>query len=64
MEEQGAPPVPKQSALCDSHFGMFVFSFIWHLSVCLGAGVGVGEGNANVPLEQDLLGSKKKLWKE
>ena len=61
MEEQGAPPVPKQSALCDSHFGMFVFSFIWHLSVCLEVW---GGGNANVPLEQYLLGSKKNLWKE
>lgn len=31
------PLFPNKSALCDSHFGMFVFSFIWHLSVCLGA---------------------------
>lgn len=29
---------PNKPALYDSHFGMFVFSFIWHLSVCLGEG--------------------------
>ena len=32
---------PKEPALCDlrdCHFGMFVFFFIWHLSVCPGVG--------------------------
>lgn len=32
------PGFPNKCALCDSHFGMFVFSFLWHLSVCLGVG--------------------------
>lgn len=32
------PVFPNQPALYDSHLGMFVFSFIWHLSVCLGEG--------------------------
>lgn len=52
------PVFPNKPALCDSHFGMFVFSFIWHLSVCLGEG---GKGMQMFLLNSACFGQRKNL---
>ena len=49
---------PNEVALCDGHFGMFVFSFIWHLSVCLG---GRGKGMQMFLLNSACFGQRKNV---